>query len=143
MYLIIFNFFYLDEEMIQAEEKLEESKRLAEQAMFNVLSNDVFFSIYENSELYNIFAKIRINLLLLFSYKKLLRYSFFQPFLQPSFAIKFNTYGLAFLIFLYYLINKLNSTNHEIILNVLKAIFFFQNVKNFFNIFCYIINYSF
>ncbi|KAE9418017.1 hypothetical protein Angca_007399 [Angiostrongylus cantonensis] len=30
-----------DEEMIQAEEKLEESKRLAEMAMFNVLSNDV------------------------------------------------------------------------------------------------------
>jgi endophilin-A len=30
-----------DEEMIQAEEKLEESKKLAEQAMFNVLSNDV------------------------------------------------------------------------------------------------------
>ena len=27
--------------MIQAEEKLEESKRLAEMAMFNVLSNDV------------------------------------------------------------------------------------------------------
>ncbi|CAI4225300.1 unnamed protein product [Auanema sp. JU1783] len=30
-----------DEEMIQAEEKLEESKRLAEMAMYNVLSNDV------------------------------------------------------------------------------------------------------
>ncbi|KJH43505.1 BAR domain protein [Dictyocaulus viviparus] len=30
-----------DEELIQAEEKLEESKRLAEMAMFNVLSNDI------------------------------------------------------------------------------------------------------
>uniref|UniRef100_A0A1I7ZM61 SH3 domain-containing protein n=1 Tax=Steinernema glaseri TaxID=37863 RepID=A0A1I7ZM61_9BILA len=29
-----------DEELIQAEEKLEESKKLAEQAMYNVLSND-------------------------------------------------------------------------------------------------------
>lgn len=30
-----------DEEMIQAEEKLEESKKLAEISMYNVLSNDV------------------------------------------------------------------------------------------------------
>jgi endophilin-A len=30
-----------DEELIQAEEKLEESKRLTEKAMFNILNNDV------------------------------------------------------------------------------------------------------
>uniref|UniRef100_A0A1I7W8W0 SH3 domain-containing protein n=1 Tax=Heterorhabditis bacteriophora TaxID=37862 RepID=A0A1I7W8W0_HETBA len=35
------NLIVLDDELIQAEEKLEESKRLAEMAMFNVLSNDV------------------------------------------------------------------------------------------------------
>lgn len=43
-YCILFeNDFILDEELIQAEEKLEESKRLAEQAMYNVISNDVKF----------------------------------------------------------------------------------------------------
>jgi endophilin-A len=31
----------LDDELLQAEEKLEESKKITEQAMFNVLSNDV------------------------------------------------------------------------------------------------------
>lgn len=34
-------FLNLDDELLQAEEKLEESKRITEQAMFNVLSNDV------------------------------------------------------------------------------------------------------
>ena len=32
---------FSDDELYQAEEKLEESKRLAEQAMYNVLANDV------------------------------------------------------------------------------------------------------
>jgi hypothetical protein len=32
---------FLDDELLQAEEKLEESKKITEQAMFNVLSNDV------------------------------------------------------------------------------------------------------
>ena len=32
---------FSEEELIQAEEKLEESKRLTEKAMFNILNNDV------------------------------------------------------------------------------------------------------
>ncbi|VDO18120.1 unnamed protein product [Brugia timori] len=47
-------FDFSDEELIQAEDKLEESKQLAEQAMYNLLSNDVCGNIFSRIHFYEI-----------------------------------------------------------------------------------------